>query len=238
MDITLDPELEQRLQYKVARGEYPSASAALNEALRRLLEPEAELADPLPLEDMRHEIMIGVEQLDRGDVVRFDAEAIKAEGRRILLSQQPNAKFLVTVLPEQDEEREEWLSLSAQRLAEAYGDDEPEYPISCIREMNNVDLAAAYQQMAEDETREMEAREWVEEAQDRAEAVEGIRRGLEACEQGRMRPFREFAAEQRAKFNRADASKMLNTYPVVVIRHCSCACSLLRVAQAKRTRKM
>lgn len=39
------------------------------------------------------------------------------------------------------------------------------------------------------------------EAQDRAEAVEGIRRGLEACEQGRMRPFREFAAEQRAKFN-------------------------------------
>ena len=39
------------------------------------------------------------------------------------------------------------------------------------------------------------------EAQDRAEAVEGIRLGWEACEQGRMRPFREFAAEQRAKFN-------------------------------------
>lgn len=84
MDITLDPDLEQRLQYKVARGEYPSASAALNEALRRLLEPEAELADPLPLEEMRREIMIGVEQSDRGDVVPFDAAAIKAEGRRIL----------------------------------------------------------------------------------------------------------------------------------------------------------
>ena len=33
--------------------------------------------------------MIGVEQSDRGDVVRFDAEAIKAEGRRLLLSQHP-----------------------------------------------------------------------------------------------------------------------------------------------------
>ncbi len=79
----LDAELEQRLRYKVARGEYSSVEAALNEALRRLLEPEAELANPLPLEEMRHEIMIGVEQSDRGDVVRFDAEAIKAEGRRL-----------------------------------------------------------------------------------------------------------------------------------------------------------
>ena len=39
--------------------------------------------------------------------------------------------------------------------------------------------------------------EW--EAQDHAQAVQGIRRGLEAFEQGRCRPFREFAAEQRAK---------------------------------------
>lgn len=127
------------------------------------------------------------------------------DGAHILLDEpyslEPNAKLLVTVLPEQDEEREEWLRLAEQRLADAYGDDEPDYPLSCILEMNKADLAAAYQQMAQDEAREMEAREWVEESQDRAEAVEGIRRGLEACAQGRMRPFREFAAEQRAKFN-------------------------------------
>ena len=43
------------------------------------------------------------------------------------------------------------------------------------------------------------ALEW--EAQDRAEAVEGIKRGLQDFEQGRSRPFREFAAEQRAKFH-------------------------------------
>lgn len=52
----------------------------------------------------------------------------------------------------------------------------------------------AYQQMAQDEGREAAALEW-------AKAVEGIRRGWEACEQGQSRPFHEFAAEQRAKFN-------------------------------------
>ena len=43
------------------------------------------------------------------------------------------------------------------------------------------------------------ALEW--DAQDRAEAIEGIKRGWEACEQGRYRSFREFAAEQRAKYH-------------------------------------
>ena len=84
MDITLDPELEHQLQYVIARGEYPSATAAVNEALRRLLKPETDLADPLPLEEMRREIMVGVEQSDKGEVVPFDAEFIKAEGRRML----------------------------------------------------------------------------------------------------------------------------------------------------------
>lgn len=43
------------------------------------------------------------------------------------------------------------------------------------------------------------ALEW--DAQDHAEAVAGIQRGLEAVEQEQSRPFREFAAEQRAKYN-------------------------------------
>ena len=44
-----------------------------------------------------------------------------------------------------------------------------------------------------------EALEWEE--QDHFEAVEGIRRGLEAFEQGRCRPFHDFVTEQRAKHN-------------------------------------
>ena len=34
-----------------------------------------------------------------------------------------------------------------------------------------------------------------------AEEVEAIRIGLEACDAGRVRPFSEFAAEMRAKYN-------------------------------------
>lgn len=41
------------------------------------------------------------------------------------------------------------------------------------------------------------ALEW--EAQDRAEAIEGIRRGLEAGEAGRVRPASEVFADMRAK---------------------------------------
>lgn len=62
------------------------------------------------------------------------------DGVHILLDKpyplEPNTKLLVTVLSEQDEEREGWLRLSEQRLAEAYSDEEPDYPLSCIREMN------------------------------------------------------------------------------------------------------
>ena len=44
-----------------------------------------------------------------------------------------------------------------------------------------------------------EALAW--EAQDRQEAIESIRRGLEANDAGRVRPFAEFAAEMRARYN-------------------------------------
>jgi hypothetical protein len=62
------------------------------------------------------------------------------DGIHILLDEpyplKPDTKLLVTVLPEKDEERETWLHVSAQRLADAFADDEPEYPLSSVREMN------------------------------------------------------------------------------------------------------
>ena len=62
------------------------------------------------------------------------------DGVHILLDEpytlQPSARLLVTVLPAEDDEKEAWLQLSAQRLARAYDDDEPEYPLSCVREVN------------------------------------------------------------------------------------------------------
>jgi hypothetical protein len=62
------------------------------------------------------------------------------DGDRILLDEaielKPNTKLLVTVLPQQDDDRDFWLALSAQGLANAYGPDEPEYSLDMIKEFN------------------------------------------------------------------------------------------------------
>ena len=62
------------------------------------------------------------------------------DGVHILLDEpytlEPSARLLVTVLPEEDDERDAWLQLSAESLARVSDLDEPEYPISCVREMN------------------------------------------------------------------------------------------------------
>ena len=66
----------------------------------------------------------------------FDGEHIQLEDDYPLLK---NARLLVTVLPCDDEfarERADWLALSAQGLARAYGPDEPDYPDSCLKERN------------------------------------------------------------------------------------------------------
>ncbi len=47
----------------------------------------------------------------------------------------PGTRLLVTIF-ENDEERDDWLRLSAQNLARAYGDDEPEYTIDMVKEVN------------------------------------------------------------------------------------------------------
>ena len=63
------------------------------------------------------------------------------DGEHIVLDEPfelpPNAPLAVTVLfpttPELDRERAEWAALSAQSLARAYGDDEPEYTTADLR---------------------------------------------------------------------------------------------------------
>lgn len=64
------------------------------------------------------------------------------DGERICLDEEydlkPYSKLIVTILPEDEpgSERESWLRLSGQRLSEAYGDDEPEYPFDLLIEVN------------------------------------------------------------------------------------------------------
>jgi hypothetical protein len=62
------------------------------------------------------------------------------DGKKICLDDpyplQPNARLLVTVVPEsaKDSDREAWLAASQESLARAYGKDEPDYTDAVLRE--------------------------------------------------------------------------------------------------------
>ncbi|MBT9143934.1 MAG: hypothetical protein DDT29_02348 [Dehalococcoidia bacterium] len=64
------------------------------------------------------------------------------DGKQIHLDEpfhlEPNTRLIVTVLSreEYDEGREAWLELSAQGLRHAYREDEPEYTVNQIKEVN------------------------------------------------------------------------------------------------------
>jgi len=65
MNVSLTPELEELVNQKVVSGMYHSASEVIREALR-LLKEQDELRQ-YRLEQLRKEIAIGLEQLDRGE---------------------------------------------------------------------------------------------------------------------------------------------------------------------------
>lgn len=88
MQFAIDPELEAKLQRKVNGGEYSSADAALNEALRRFLDTEQDADDPYPMDTMRHMMTVSAEQQDRGEYTPLDMEALIAGGREILEARQ------------------------------------------------------------------------------------------------------------------------------------------------------
>ena len=66
---------------------------------------------------------------------RYDGEKIQFA---IPFALRPGDRLIITVLPQEEElaEREDWYALSAAGLAEAYGDDEPEYTLAHIKEWN------------------------------------------------------------------------------------------------------
>ena len=77
MNISLTPELEQFVQSTVNNGRYSSASEVVWAALRLLEQREIERL--VRLEELRKEIMIGIEASDRGEV--FDSEEVLRELR-------------------------------------------------------------------------------------------------------------------------------------------------------------
>jgi len=82
INVSLTPQLEERVRQKVNSGEYASVSEVVRAALR-LLDHQEKLKE-IQLQELRDEIMIGVRQSERGEVEPFDeaaVEDIKKRGR-------------------------------------------------------------------------------------------------------------------------------------------------------------
>lgn len=64
------------------------------------------------------------------------------DGEQILLDDpielQPNARLLVTVIPELTAEQIAWLRLSAVGLSAAFGENEPDYSSAVLKEPNPI----------------------------------------------------------------------------------------------------
>ena len=87
MNISLTPELEELVNQKVQSGFYNSASEVIREGLR-LLKERDELRR-LRFEELKREVAIGIEQIERGEFTTYTsaqalADAIKDEGRQRL----------------------------------------------------------------------------------------------------------------------------------------------------------
>ena len=75
MNVSLTPKLEELIHQKVSSGLYNSASEVVREALR-LLEEQDRLRE-MRLEELRKEIALGIEQIDRGQYTVFDEDSLK-----------------------------------------------------------------------------------------------------------------------------------------------------------------
>ncbi len=71
MAIQLSPEIEARIQQKVAAGAFPDADEVIREAMRLLDEQERQL------DELRAKLQIGLDQLDRGESAPFTPELVE-----------------------------------------------------------------------------------------------------------------------------------------------------------------
>ena len=66
MNVSLTPELEQLVHDKVASGLYTSASEVVQQAIRLLREQD--VVRQHRLEELRREIALGIEAIERGEI--------------------------------------------------------------------------------------------------------------------------------------------------------------------------
>ena len=82
MNISLPPELENLINEKVKSGLYSSPGEVIRESLR-LLQEQDELRR-IRKDELRREIMLGVEQIRRGDFIEVKSSEMKDFADRIV----------------------------------------------------------------------------------------------------------------------------------------------------------
>jgi antitoxin ParD1/3/4 len=90
MNVSLQPELKAFVDEKVRVGDHVTVDDVINYALHVLREQERqerEDFDPQALEELRRQVDVGLAELERGEGSEWDAEEIKAEGRRLLAAE-------------------------------------------------------------------------------------------------------------------------------------------------------
>jgi len=73
MNISLTPELENRIKAKVATGFYNNASEVVREALR-FVEMNEDWIDEIKLATLRKQLNIGINELDKGQGVEIESD--------------------------------------------------------------------------------------------------------------------------------------------------------------------
>jgi antitoxin ParD1/3/4 len=81
-NVSLPPDLVEFVRTKMSTGDYSSENEVVCEALAFLR--ERDVARAVRLKNLRREIQLGLDALDRGESKPFDADEIKAEVRRRL----------------------------------------------------------------------------------------------------------------------------------------------------------
>lgn len=84
--ITLRDEDQRFIETAMKTGRYVTESEAVADAISELRVREEQR--PARLAELRAKIMIGIEELDRGDCAEWNVEEVKAEGRALLASRQ------------------------------------------------------------------------------------------------------------------------------------------------------
>jgi len=90
MNVHLGDAFDRFVAALIRSGQYHTQSEVIRDGLRLLKEREDLKA--ARLDQLKRQIAIGLDQLERGQVAKLDVAAIKAKGRRALAKQRASRK--------------------------------------------------------------------------------------------------------------------------------------------------